>query len=72
MSNPGVPAGLFFAPMLLGSCAGVSPYAPSLDVYGSYFPAWLICLTVGDDLGLGKRLNFGERHMKQRRNRVRF
>ena len=22
-------------------------YAPSLDVYGSYFPAWLICLIVG-------------------------
>ena len=22
-------------------------YAPSLDVYGSYFPAWLICLSVG-------------------------
>lgn len=22
-------------------------YTPSLDVYGSYFPAWLICLAVG-------------------------
>jgi hypothetical protein len=22
-------------------------YTPSLDVYGSYFPAWLICLIVG-------------------------
>ena len=22
-------------------------YAPSLDVYGSYFPAWLICLIAG-------------------------
>lgn len=56
MSNPGVPAGLFCAPMLLGSCAGVSPYAPSLDVYGSYFPAWLICLTVGVILTIGARL----------------
>jgi YtcA family len=25
----------------------IGPYAPSLDVYGSYFPAWLICLMVG-------------------------
>lgn len=56
MSNPGVPAGLFFAPMLLGGCAGVSSYAPSLDVYGSYFPAWLICLTLGVILTIGVRL----------------
>jgi hypothetical protein len=27
--------------------ARVAAYAPSLDVYGSYFPAWLICLTAG-------------------------
>ena len=47
MSNPELPGGLFCAPMLLGSCAGVSSYTPSLDVYGSYFPAWLICLMVG-------------------------
>jgi hypothetical protein len=25
----------------------IAAYAPSLDVYGSYFPAWLICLMVG-------------------------
>jgi YtcA family len=25
----------------------VGSYIPSLDVYGSYFPAWLICLIVG-------------------------
>ena len=25
----------------------VGAYAPSLDVYGSYFPAWLICLIIG-------------------------
>jgi hypothetical protein len=56
MSNPGVPADPFFAPMLLGSWAGVSHYAPSLDVYGSYFPAWLICLTVGVVLTIGVRL----------------
>lgn len=27
--------------------AWVGPYPPSLDVFGSYFPAWLICLLVG-------------------------
>jgi len=27
--------------------AHIAAYAPSLDVYGSYFPAWLICLIVG-------------------------
>ena len=31
----------------LTSCARVGAYAPSLDVYGSYFPAWLICLIAG-------------------------
>jgi hypothetical protein len=31
----------------LSGCARVGAYAPSLDVYGSYFPAWLICLIVG-------------------------
>jgi YtcA-like protein len=25
----------------------IASYVPSLDVYGSYFPAWLICLIVG-------------------------
>jgi hypothetical protein len=25
----------------------VASLVPSLDVYGSYFPAWLICLIVG-------------------------
>jgi hypothetical protein len=32
---------------LLGEHARVAAYAPSLDVYGSYFPAWLICLIAG-------------------------
>jgi hypothetical protein len=32
-----------------GYCEGawMNPYPPSLDVYGSYFPAWLICLFAG-------------------------
>lgn len=27
--------------------APIGSYTPSLDVYGSYFPAWLICLMTG-------------------------
>jgi fructose-specific phosphotransferase system IIC component len=34
-------SGLVVAP-LLASCSR----APSFDILGSYFPAWLICLTV--------------------------
>ena len=37
--------------LLSGMCypepALIGSYTPSLDVYGSYFPAWLICLMVG-------------------------
>ena len=37
--------------LLSGTCypepALIGSYTPSLDVYGSYFPAWLICLFVG-------------------------
>ena len=31
------------APLLLASCSR----APSFDILGSYFPAWLVCLTLG-------------------------
>jgi hypothetical protein len=37
--------------LLSGVCypesAPIGSYTPSLDVYGSYFPAWLICLMTG-------------------------
>ena len=56
MSNPESLASLFGVPML-GSWAGLSSYTPSLDVYGSYFPAWLICLVVGVILTIGVRLS---------------
>ena len=34
---------LLFSPLLLGGCSR----APSFDILGSYFPAWLICLALG-------------------------
>jgi YtcA family len=36
-------AGLLLAPLLFGNCAR----APSFDVLGSFFPAWLVCLVGG-------------------------
>jgi hypothetical protein len=56
MSNPELRASLLCAPMLLGTWAGISSYAPSLDVYGFYFPVCLICLMVGVILTIGVRL----------------
>jgi YtcA family len=35
--------GIFF----LGGCGSSHHRAPSLDVFGSYFPAWLLSLSVG-------------------------
>jgi hypothetical protein len=35
-------AWLVFAPLLLASCSR----APSFDILGSFFPAWLVCLAV--------------------------
>ena len=34
--------GVALAPLLLASCSR----SPSFEILGSYFPAWLICLTV--------------------------
>jgi YtcA family len=37
----------FFVLLLLSGCAPRGAHAPSIDVFGSYFPAWLIALAVG-------------------------
>jgi YtcA-like protein len=34
--------GLLLAPLLLTGCAR----APSFDILGSFFPAWLVCLVI--------------------------
>ena len=36
-------SGLSFFPLVLTSCSR----APSCDVLGSFFPAWLVCLGLG-------------------------
>jgi len=38
-----IKAWCLLAPLLLASCSR----APSFDILGSYFPAWLICLALG-------------------------
>ena len=41
-SNLRLKAGFVLAPLLLASCSR----APSFDILGSFFPAWLVCLAV--------------------------
>jgi hypothetical protein len=41
------PKWCFLPLLLLSGCAPAGVHAPSIDVFGSYFPAWLICLVVG-------------------------
>jgi hypothetical protein len=38
-----VKRGIALVPLLLASCAR----APSFDILGSYFPAWLVCMALG-------------------------
>jgi YtcA-like protein len=35
--------GLLFIPLVLTGCSR----APSFDILGSFFPAWLVCLVLG-------------------------
>jgi YtcA family len=38
---------ILIAVPFLGSCGSFHKQVPSIDVFGSYFPAWLISLTAG-------------------------
>jgi hypothetical protein len=44
-------SGLLLATTLCTSCSR----APSFDILGSFFPAWLVCLTLGLLLTVGAR-----------------
>ena len=35
------------APLGLAGCGGVSEHSPTIDVLGSYFPAWMLCMLIG-------------------------
>jgi hypothetical protein len=32
---------------LLGGCVEADAHSPALDVFGSYFPAWMVCSVIG-------------------------
>jgi hypothetical protein len=48
------------AAILLAGCQR----APSIDVLGSFFPAWLLCLTVGMLLTAGTRFLLSAAHLE--------
>jgi hypothetical protein len=33
--------------ILLAGCGTVDAHSPTLDVVGSYFPAWMVCIILG-------------------------
>ena len=47
--KPGLQSLLRYAPaLLLSGCSPAwSAHAPTVDVIGSYFPAWMVCIIVG-------------------------
>jgi hypothetical protein len=49
----GLPLAIFASPVAAGAT-----YSPSVDVLGSYFPAWLICIVSGVALTVIARLLF--------------
>jgi predicted metal-binding membrane protein len=42
--------------MCLCGCAGARFHSPAVDVLGSYFPAWMVCIMIGLALTLISRL----------------
>jgi hypothetical protein len=49
-----IAAGASFAPALLAGCAR----APSFNILGSFFPAWIVCGVIGILLAVAVRLFF--------------
>ena len=51
------------APVLLslGGCSEAG--APSLDLFGAFFPAWLLCAVIGVFVALGARILFAARNL---------
>jgi YtcA family len=49
------------APMLLAGCQ----QAPSFNILGSFFPAWLLCLTLGILLAAGTRFLLSAVHLQE-------
>ena len=41
--------------LLLGGCRSMRAHSPTIDIVGSYFPAWVVCIVVGLALTLVTR-----------------
>jgi hypothetical protein len=55
-------AGVFVLPLLsLGGCSEAG--APSFDLFGAFFPAWLLCAVLGIFIALGARIFFAARNL---------
>jgi hypothetical protein len=48
---------------LLSLCGCSEAGAPSLDIFGAFFPAWLLCAALGIFIALGARIFFAERNL---------
>jgi YtcA-like protein len=59
ISGWGLMLATFFLTGFLTGCGR----APSFDVLGSFFPAWLVCLTLGVVLAAVARLLFSRLHI---------
>jgi hypothetical protein len=55
-------AGLAALPML-SLCGCSETGAPSLDIFGAFFPAWLLCAVLGIFVALGVRIFFAARNL---------
>jgi hypothetical protein len=47
MRTPRPHFNLLWAIPLLSGCHATGAHSPTLDVLGSYFPAWMICIVIG-------------------------
>jgi YtcA family len=57
-----ISAGVLALP-LLSLCGCSEAGAPSLDIFGAFFPAWLLCAVLGIFVALGARIFFAARNL---------
>ena len=48
---------------MLSLCGCSETGAPSLDLFGAFFPAWLLCAVLGILVALGARIFFAARNL---------
>jgi hypothetical protein len=48
---------------MLSLCGCSETGAPSLDLFGAFFPAWLLCAVLGIFVALGARIFFAARNL---------